>query len=288
MQDPRASIPPTSHRASAAGATPWQLRLYSKSLKKRQKVALLLRQIVPLPGERRLLITHGDNNGAINHELRKSGGRWSWMEMEAETIPGMEELLGDPVLHVSPHRLEAEDGAFDVVVSLDVQEHLAPDELRAFHRELHRITRPGGHVVVTTPNGDPWKPVSVLRRAVGMTKEKYGHQVYGYNVAQHGAMLREAGFTPGAHGSYSGFFTELIELGINFAYTTLMSRRKTGRGAGEIAPTTAEKLAKVEKQYRLYSLVYPLVLAVSKLDVLLPLGAGYAVSVVGRRPPEGG
>lgn len=287
MQDPRTSTSSITHRTSAAGAVPWQLRLYSKSLKKRQKVALLLRQIAPLPGERRLLITHGDNNGAINHELRRSGGTWTWMEMEEATIPGMEELLGESVQHVSPQRLEAEDASFDVVISLDVQEHLTRDDLRAFHRELLRITCPGGHVVVTTPNGDPWKPVSALRRAIGMTKEKYGHQVYGYNVRQHGTMLREAGFVPGAHGSYSGFFTELIELGINFAYTTLLSRRKTGRSSGEIAPTTADKLAKVEKQYRLYSLIYPLVLAVSKLDVLLPLGAGYAVSVVGRRPSEG-
>jgi SAM-dependent methyltransferase len=257
--------------------------LYSKSLKKRQKIELLVDQIRGLPGERRLLITHGDNNGVLNFELRRSGGTWSWMEMEEDQIRGMEELLGEPVLSARPRELPAESGSLDVVISLDVQEHLRPDELEVFHRELYRITAPGGHVVVTTPNGDPWKPVSILRRAIGMTKEKYGHQVYGYNISQHQKMLRAAGFVPTAAGSYSGFFTELVELGINFAYTTLLSRRRTGRERGEIAPTSVERLAKVEKQYRLYSAVYPFLKALSRLDAIAPLGHGYAVSVVGRR-----
>ncbi|MDX1579324.1 MAG: methyltransferase domain-containing protein, partial [Gemmatimonadota bacterium] len=221
---------------------------------------------------------------ALNHELRRSGGTWTWMEMEPDQAEEIATFLGDPVRVAQPRHLPAEDGEFDVVVSLDVQEHLDQRALESFHAELLRVTAPGGHVVTTTPNGDPWKPVSVLRRALGMTKEKYGHQVYGYNVAQHERMLRAAGFEPVASGSYSGFFTELIELGINFAYTTLLSSRRTGRDEGEIAPTTEERLRKVAKQYRVYSAAYPLLFAISRLDVLAPLGEGYAVSVVGRRP----
>ena len=258
------------------------MRLLSKSLKKQQKLALLQRQIAPLPGSRRLLITHGDNNGAMNFSFRQTGGNWSWMEMEETAIPTIQELLQEPVSRADPNRLPAEDGAFDVVVSLDVQEHLTHPDV--FLREVARILRPGGHALVTTPNGDPWKPVSILRRAIGMTKEKYGHVVYGYNIRQHEEMLRRVDLVPVASGSYSGFFTEAIELCINFIYTTVLSRRGTGRDVGEIAPSTREKLAAVEKQYRAYSLVYPLLLGVSKLDVLAPFGAGYAVSVVARRP----
>jgi SAM-dependent methyltransferase len=284
LSEPSVPAGARSARPARRDPAPWQLRLFSKSLKKRQKVRLLLKQIRDLPGERRLLITCGDNNGAINWAMRDGGGAWTWMEMEEVAIAGMTELLGEPVSRAAPGALPAEDGAFDVVVSLDVQEHLSTEQLDAFHAELFRVTRPGGHVVVTTPNGDPWKPVSVLRRAIGMTKEKYGHVVYGYNVRQHEQMLRERGFEPTAAGSYSGFFTELIELAINFTYTTLLSRKSTGRQAGEIAPSTREKLHKVERQYRAYSFVYPFLLAVSKLDVLAPVGDGYAVSVVGRKP----
>jgi 2-polyprenyl-3-methyl-5-hydroxy-6-metoxy-1,4-benzoquinol methylase len=42
------------------------------------------------------------------------------------------------------------DGAADVVAAVEVVEHL--ENPRAFCRELARLTRPGGWVVVTTPN----------------------------------------------------------------------------------------------------------------------------------------
>jgi SAM-dependent methyltransferase len=42
------------------------------------------------------------------------------------------------------------DGAFDVACSIEVVEHL--ENQTAYVRELYRITRPGGRVLVTTPN----------------------------------------------------------------------------------------------------------------------------------------
>ncbi len=47
-------------------------------------------------------------------------------------------------------RLPFEDGEFDAVVSIEVVEHV--EDQFAFMRELARITKPGGRVVVTTPN----------------------------------------------------------------------------------------------------------------------------------------
>jgi SAM-dependent methyltransferase len=260
---------------------PWQLKLFSKSLKKRQKLDLLLGQLRPLPGRRYLLITSGDNNGALNHHFRAAGGSWTWAEMEHDSIAGIEALLEQPVLAAEADHVPVPEASFDVVVALDVHEHLEQPDV--FNRELARIVAPGGHVIVTTPNGDPWKPVSVLRKAIGMTKEKYGHVVYGYNARQHGEMLSKAGFVPVSDDSYSGFWTELLELGINFAYTTLMSRKKTGREAGEIAPGSERKLKAVEKQYRIYSAIYPVLRAISSLDFFTSFFTGYAVSVVARK-----
>jgi SAM-dependent methyltransferase len=175
------------------------------------------------------------------------------------------------------------DASFDVVVTIDVHEHLA--DCRPFNRELNRVARPGGMVVVTTPNGDPWKPVTVLKQWVGMTKEHYGHEVIGYNARQHGEMLRAVGLEPLDAGSYSKFFTEMIELAINFAYVKVLARRGGADvDPGTIAPSTADQLAAVRKQYRMYALVYPVLWAVSKLDLLLFFFTGYAVSVRARRP----
>jgi SAM-dependent methyltransferase len=256
--------------------------MFSKTLKKQQKLRLLLKQIGPSDGKRCLLITNGDNNGAMNHHFRRHGGDWTWVENESDHIAEMEQLLGESVLAGSPSRIPVDSDSFDVVISIDVHEHL--DDCSEFNRELGRVTRPGGTIVVTTPNGDAWKPVTVLKNAVGMTKEKYGHTVIGYNVSQHEAMLRQVGLQPTAAGSYSKFFTEMLELMINFAYVMVLARKNKAKvKEGTIAPSTGDQLRSVEKQYRLYAAAYPLLNAISKLDGLLFFFTGYAVSVVARR-----
>jgi SAM-dependent methyltransferase len=262
--------------------TPWQLKMFSKTLKKQQKLKLLLRQIGDTEGKRCLLVTNGDNNGAFNFHMRNHGGIWTWVENEDHHIEEMEELLGESVLVGSPFKIPCEDASFDVAVSVDVHEHL--DDCGPFTAELRRTVRPGGMVVVTTPNGDPWKPVTILKNFVGMTKEKYGHKVIGYNVKQHERMLERADLRPVSSGSYSKFFTEMIELMINFAYVMVLARKSKAQvDEGTIAPGSSEQLKSVEKQYRLYSSVYPILNAVSKLDHLLFFFTGYAVSVVARK-----
>ena len=142
---PRATLP-TAER-------PWQLRLFDKTLKKKQKVALLARLLGPLgPSERILLLTNGDNNGAMNYVFRDMGGRWTWGECEASSIPEMRQLLGEPVVHCNPDHLDFPDDSFDAVVVIDVHEHLV--ETAPLNRELFRVVRPGGRAIVTTPNGD--------------------------------------------------------------------------------------------------------------------------------------
>jgi SAM-dependent methyltransferase len=267
----------------AGGDRPWQLKMFSRSIKKQQKLALLLEQVGDVRGKRCLLITNGDNNGALNYHFRSHGGKWSWIENEPDHVPEMEALLGETVALSTDSKLPVGDAAFDVVVSIDVHEHL--DDFGFFNRELFRVVRPGGTVVVTTPNGDPGKPVTRLKLLLGMTPDKYGHKVIGYDLEQQDRMLRDVGLDPIGRGSYSGIFTELIEFVINYAYVEILSKRAGSEvKEGTIAPTSAGQLRSVEKQYRAYSLIYPILWAVSKLDVLAGFLTGYAVSTVARRP----
>lgn len=266
-----------------ADAAPWQIKMFSKTLKKQQKLALLLRQIGDTRGKKCLLVTNGDNNGALNYHFRAHGGDWTWVENEDDNLAEMRELLGEEVLAGDPARIPVPDEAFDVVVSIDVHEHLA--DCTPFNRELLRVTRPGGRVVVTTPNGTAWKPVTVIKNLVGMTPEKYGHVVIGYEIPEHEKMLSGVGLVPVASGSYSKEFTEFLELILNFAFVMVLSRKKgVDAKQGQIAPTSSNQLRSVQKQYQLYSLAYPILWLISKLDGLLFFETGYAVSVVCRKP----
>jgi SAM-dependent methyltransferase len=262
---------------------PWQLRMFERSLKKQQKVRLLLRMIGSATDERCLLLTCGDNNGAMNYKFREAGGRWTWADVEEDAIPEIAALLGEPVRHADPAALPFAAGTFDRVVVIDVHEHLA--DVAPLNRELARIVAPGGLVVVTTPNGATHLPVAVLKRWLGMRPAQYGHVVQGYTASQLEAQLDGAGLHPESRGAYSRFFTELVEFAINFAYVKLLSRREgTQSDSGHIAPTTSGELKSVGKSYRLYSTIYPIIRTVSALDVLIPGRGGYAVAVAARKP----
>jgi SAM-dependent methyltransferase len=269
--------------ADAPAAEPWQLQLYRKSLKKQQKIRLMLELLGPLDGRRCLLVTNGDNNGAMNLVLRGAGGRWTWAEMEEGGIPAMSSLLQEPVVHATPQRLPFDDAAFDRVVVIDVHEHLSA--VTRLNQEIGRVLAPGGLAVVTTPNGAKWLPVAMLKRLCGMHPRHYGHVVQGYTATELEDMLSEAGLTPERRGAYSRFFTELAEFAINFGYVKILARRKRGPRVetGTIAPASADQLRAVERTYRMYAMIYPVVRSFSRLDALVPGRGGYAVAVAARK-----
>lgn len=269
--------------------------MFRKSLKKRQKLELLLRMLGTLNRERCLLLTCGDNTGALNHHFRLTGGRWEWGEIEAERIPEMADFLGEPVRHATPGKLPFPDDHFQRVVVIDVHEHLRPEELLPLNQEIARVLGPRGLALLTTPNGDRRLPLAAVKRLLGMTPKVYGHQVQGYTARELEEMARSVGLLPEARGAYSRFFTEAIELGINVLYVKVLGRDGGGRKGsedgpeeGEIAPSTSGALKRVGGAYRLYSAVFPFLHAISRLDALIPGRGGYAVAVAARMPDTPG
>ena len=273
----------TTSDATHSSTTPWQLQMYAKSLKKRQKVELLLRLLGPVNGRHCLLVSGHDNNGAMNYHFRAAGGRWSWGQVYPQGIAEMAEFLGDPVAHVDINRFPFPDGVFDVVIIIDVHEHF-PD-VSGLNREIRRVLAPGGLAIITTPNGDTRLPVAALKRVIGMGPATYGHVVQGYRIRELEEMFRSVDMSPVASGGYARFFTELAELAINFGYVKVLARKKEHPPVieGTIAPTSRRELEAVRKEYRLYSLIYPFMYLFSLLDKLIPGRGGYAVAVSGRK-----
>lgn len=260
---------------------PWQLEMFGHSLKKQQKLAALLNLTGKVNGKECLLLTCGDNNGALNWYFRVHGGSWSWGDVSGENLAEMSELLDEPVLHVPEGAFPYPDARFDCVVSIDVLEHLADDQ--PFLHEIWRVLRPGGQAIVTVPNGDPHLLANRLKWRVGMTPEIYGHTRAGYTVPELEDALRQAGFQPTASGGYSRLFTELIELAINFGYVRVLSRQKGQPEAGHIAPTSSGELKRHGAAYRLYSLLFPVFRLISKLDRFLPANSNGAVIVTAKK-----
>lgn len=261
---------------------PWQLRMFNCTLKKKLRLRALRNVLGHVDGQQCLLVTCGDNNGAINYRLRQLGGRWSWADCETTSIRAMAELLGEEVTCVDPSHLPYSDEHFDCVVTVDVHEHLQDPD--AFTREVRRVLKQGGRAVITVPAGDQRRLANRLKKAVGMRREDYGHVRDGFSVPEVQSMMRASDIDPARAVTFSRFFTEMIELGINYAYVKKLSKRSSAPvRLGTIAPATSEQLRSVQTSYRLYAVIYPLVWLVAQLDRLLFSTPGHVVLVEGRR-----
>jgi SAM-dependent methyltransferase len=267
----------------ALAAEPWQLQMFHRSLKKKWKLRALLEVAGKLGDRRCLLLTCGENNGALNYYFRAHGGCWTWADVAGENLGEMSELLGEPVHHVPGGDFPFPDGHFDLVIASDVLEHV-PDD-RAFAREILRVVKPGGRAIVTVPNGDPRLLANRIKWRAGMTESKYGHIRAGYTLAELRHCLEQVGFQPVGQGGYSRFFTEMMELIINFGYVHILSRKNKRTDVVHIVPTTAADLKRHSLAFRIYSLCYPLMRLISGLDTFLPASNDNAVIVSAVRPP---
>src|SRR5688500_7804481 len=132
---------------------PWQLKMFHRSIKKQQKLNALLKLLGDTHGKKCLLVTNGDNNGALNWYFREHGGEWTSADVSGENNDQIAQLLGEPVHPYKEDDFQIPDGQFDCVVSIDVLEHLKQDQ--PFLKELKRVLKSNGRAVVTVPNGDP-------------------------------------------------------------------------------------------------------------------------------------
>lgn len=262
---------------------PWQILMFKKTLKKQMRLKQLTKLLTPIkPGEQCLLVTCGDNNGAMNYFLRELGGHWSWAELETTSIEEMRELLGEEVKLGAFDNLPYSDQSFDRIVSIDCLEHI--EDPHVFTRELHRIGRDRGRIIITIPGGDQRKIVNKLKNMVGMTKEAYGHVRDGLTVKELEPIMTGAAIQPVKRVTFSRFFTEMIELCINFLYVKVLAKKGEAKvEEGTIAPATEEQLKSVEKTYKMYTFVYPFFRTVSALDGLLPGTEGYVTMVEGTK-----
>ncbi len=177
------------------------------------------------------------------------------------------------------------DQSLDVVVIVDFLEHIETD--RAFARELARVLKPGGTLIVNVPNLKPGSRLNRLRNALGLTDEKHGHVRPGYDLAALDATLGRS-FVLERSRTYSKAFAETLDMTLNALYERKRSRSSAGNGAspGRSAKGTVvtdADVAKFRKEFRLLGLVYPFFWAVVRLDVLLFAQEGYKLIARYRR-----
>jgi SAM-dependent methyltransferase len=258
----------------------WPILLYRKSVLKQRKVKEITALLGPTEGLHCLDV--GGDNGVVSYLLRLGGGQWKSADLDERAVRAIRELVRDAVFQIDGQKTEFQDDEFDRVIIVDFLEHIRTDA--EFANELFRILKPGGELIVNVP----YLKTSLLRRfrhAIGETDEKHGHVRPGYTLDGLKELLQDR-FTIVSWNTYSKFFSESIDTLVNFAY----GRLKKGQAASSKGLiVTGQDLIRNRKIFLFYSLTYPLLWVIAKLDGLLFWTSGYmliAKVVVNKSCPE--
>lgn len=116
--------------------------------------------------------------------------------------------------NIEESRFPFEDGAFDAVLFCEVLEHLQNDPLKVL-REIRRVLRDDGHLILTTPNVSRFENVCRMVAGVNIYDPYSGYGPYGrhnreYNRHELALLLAHCGFeieeifTADVHGNDAG------------------------------------------------------------------------------------
>lgn len=272
----------TAPRSSPPEAE-WALALFNRSVLKQAKFRQIVARLDDPAGKRGLDI--GADNGVISYLLRRRGGQWHSADLNARAVQSIRQLVGSDVHQIDGGPTPFENAAFDQVVIVDFLEHIADD--RRFARELARIVKPGGQVIINVPHLKPGSLLNRVRHAIGLTDEWHGHLRPGYSLEGLRQLLGPA-FDIEESSTYSGAFSELIDTALNGLYLRIQQRQSSGGFSSKGTVITESDMRKHRKQFLLLSAVYPLIWGVAKLDALLFFTPGYKLIVSARRVSSAG
>ncbi len=259
----------------------WQIQIFAKSLKKKEKLKLLDKNLSIDPCS--LILDLGCAQGILSYFLRKKGGIWISADQDFVNLKTTQSLFSKNLIQVKEGPLPFRGSSLDKVVSLDYLEHLDNDKFCL--EEIQRVLKREGQIILATPRSGNLFLLHKLRHLLGLKLEFYGHKREGYRLKDLKKKIEMAGMTYIKHKTFSGAFTEFIELALNFLYIKLSSPPKTlGLRDGHIRPSTSNEFQSKQKTFKIYSVIYPFLWLITRLDKLFFFQRSYGLLVWAKKP----
>lgn len=236
------------------------LQLFDKSPLKQRKWREISALLPALSGMRCLDI--GSDNGVISLLLRKLGGDWSSADLVPETVEAIRAVVGDNVEQIDGQRMPYSDSSFDLVIIVDFLEHIESD--RQFIGELSRIMKPGSVLVVNVPNPRSG-PLRWFRSLIGQTDAAHGHLRPGYSLSQLTELLAPHFIIEQQH-AYSRFFSELADTLITAALDLLKRFSGAKKRGTKGTVVTGADMQRMGVSFKIYSMIYPLMSLMVRMD----------------------
>ena len=165
--------------------------IYGAGTEMERSSKVFLRSLVPGGGELSILDV-GCGTGLNASYLKAMGHSVKGIDLSPVAIEKFKEAGFDGEVCDIVEGLPYEDGTFDAVFASEVIEHLADTD--SFLTELKRVLRPGGTLILSTPNSAFW--VFRILELLGQTATEIQHpgHIRFFSVAGLRNHLRDAGF----------------------------------------------------------------------------------------------
>ncbi|MGB0383313.1 MAG: class I SAM-dependent methyltransferase [Ardenticatenaceae bacterium] len=126
------------------------------------------------------IVDYGCGTGLFMEHLLKEnisceGMDFSLNSINIVTSKFKNNLLFRGVHHITSLPTSIDDESVDIVFFLETIEHVLPDDLAPTLKEIHRILRPGGYVIVTTPNSENLDLSQVICADCGAVFHRWQH-----------------------------------------------------------------------------------------------------------------
>lgn len=238
------------------------------------RAMLFLRQIEILLGKPAGLrcLDVGGEGGWISAVLRQGGGEWTSADQPGPAVESLRHMVNDErVVALEDGRIPVDDQSFDVVVLVDILEHV--EDEAAFIHECHRILKPAGKLIVNVPYSARVAPLRLVRNLAGLGDDRVGHIRHGYTRRELFDVLKD-GFDVQDIRRYSRLLIEAADV---------IARRSALRAAGEATAHRPDPITISRAQAHAWRRFAWMSWTAAQFDALLFLSPGYRLIVRAKR-----
>lgn len=153
-----------------------------------------VRRHIPISG---LVVDLGAGPGFITEHLLAAGHQTIAIDSSSASVEALQQrFAGHPQFRgaqVSEGRIPLEDATADVVLLIETIEHIEVAESLALLSDVHRVLRPNGHLVMTTPNHENLTQNEVMCPDCGCVFHRMQH-VRSFSPEELAAVAEQASF----------------------------------------------------------------------------------------------
>jgi SAM-dependent methyltransferase len=227
----------------------------------------------------------GSGSGYLAHALAEAHNCIICLDISMENLRSVKKGTSANVLLINStaETLPFRTGSFDKVLCTEVLEHIRED--RKALDELARILKPGGILVMTVPCSDFAFPSLIETLHIKTVHDYDGperHFRKGYTLSGLSHSLEKAGMVLCSHRYFCHFFSKLLLDLISIGHLAV---RRVAMGQKAWTWSDIQSL-NTNRSFTLYKLLFPLFLAMSKLDLLLlrrPRSKGSGIAIASRK-----